>query len=285
MNVAQSRAAGSSGILDGVRAVGELLREAEAALALDNPDARAARLFVVAAELGDHPEARALLARAADDGSPYAAFELGLMLLGGRGGAVDAAAGLERLAQAAERLPVAAVTLAGALLVDGARAAEGVAWLRRAAAAGEPSAFWLLGVAHLRGLGVAVDAARARVLFQAAAGAGLAEAQLELAALFTRGLGGARDEAAAARWERAAAEAGSAEGCRRVAERLAARPGGLPLALPWLERAAEGGSAEAAARLARLYLRGGELPYDPVAAEHWMERARALGWVWGRPKV
>jgi uncharacterized protein len=271
-----------------VTRVDELLQEAMAILDLPDRDVRAARLFVVAAKLtatGDEvatAEARALLARASDDGSPFAAFDLATLLLAGRGGPVDTAAGLQWLERAAAELPAAAAVLGGMLLLDGERAADGVRWLRRAAAGGEAAAFWLLGAAHLRGVGGPVDAKQARVLLVAAAEAGVAEAQLELAQLYQSGVGGARDEAAAARWERAAAEAGNATGCFRVAERAAARPGGLPLAIPWLERAAEAGSAEAAARLANLYLMGNELPYDAAAGERWMARAKDLGWQWDR---
>ena len=254
------------------------------ALAVADRDERAAKLFVVAAKLqatgtaAATAEARALLTAAADDGSALAAFDLALLLLSGRGGPVDAAAGLGWLERAAAALPAAAVVLGGVLLFDPARATEGIAWLRQAAAAGDASAFWLLGAAHLRGAGVAADAGQARVLLAAAAEAGLAEAQLELARLYVDGIGGARDDAAAARWERAAAEAGSAVGCLRVAERAAARSGGLPHAIPWLVRAAEAGSGEAAARLAQLYTMGREVAPDAAAAERWRERARALGW-------
>ena len=257
-----------------------------AALDVADRDVRAARLFVIAGKLqatGDEAataEARALLAKAAHDGSAIAAFDLAMLLLAGRGGDVDTADGLAWLGRAAAELPAAAVVLGGMLLFDGESAADGVAWLRQAAAAGEAAAFWLLGAAHLRGLGVAVDAHKARVLCAAAAEAGVVEAQLELAKMYQGGVGGARDDAAAARWERAAAEAGSAEACVRVAERAAARGGGLPLAIPWLERAAEAGSAEAAARLANIYLMGRDVPYDATVAERWMARAKELGWSW-----
>jgi len=269
-----------------VPTVNELLAEARDALEIADRDARAARLFVVAGKLhatGDEAattEARALLAKAAHDGSALGAFDLAMLLLGGRGGDVDTSEGLTWLRRAATELPAAAVVLGGMLLFDAESATEGVEWLRRAAAAGEAPAFWLLGAAHLRGLGVAVDAHKARVLCAAAAEAGVVEAQLELARLYHGGVGGARDEAAAARWERAAAEAGSAEACLRVAERAASRGGGLPLAIPWLERAADAGSAEAAARLANIYLMGREVPYDAVVAERWMARAKELGWRW-----
>lgn len=223
-----------------------------------------------------YEQMRAALAAAADGGDAAAAFELALLLLGG-GGDDDRAAGLARLARAAEAVPAAAAMLGGILLLDPARAAEGIGWLRRAAGAGEASAFWLLGAAHLRGLGVGVDARQARLLMAQAAEGGVVAAQLELARLYVDGVGGARDEAAAARWERAAAEAGSADGCLRVAERAASRPGGVALAIPWLERAADLGSAAAAERLADLYSMGREVARDQAAAERWRGRADALG--------
>lgn len=266
--------------------VQELLDEAMAVLDVADRDERAARLFVVAARLqatGDEvatAEARALLAKAADDGSALAAFDLGMLLMSGRGGEVDSAAGLMWLGRAATVLPAAATVLGGMLLFDAETAGEGIAWLRRAAAAGEASAFWLLGAAYLRGIGVAVDARQARVLVTAAAEGGVVEAQLELAAMFAGAVGGARDEGSAARWELRAAEAGSAVGCLRVAERAAARPGGMAQAIAWLARAAEAGSAEAAARLAHLYSMGGEVPADEAAARHWIARASELGWNW-----
>jgi TPR repeat protein len=267
-----------------VATVDELLAEASAALDLADRDERAARLFVLAGRLqatGDEratAEARALLARAARDGLALAAFDLSMLLLAGRGGDVDTAGGLEWLGRAATELPAAAVVLGGMLLFDAESAADGIAWLRQAAAKDEPAAFWLLGAAHLRGLGVAVDARQARVLLTAAADAGVVEAQLELARLYVEGVGGARDDAAAARWERAAAEAGSADGCLRVADRAARRPGGTALAIPWLERAAAVGSGVAAARLAHLYFMGREVTRDAGLAERWMERAKELGW-------
>jgi len=265
----------------------ELRRQAEAALSERDADVRLARLFVVGSELAASDDAvasgegRGLLQLAADEGSPFAALSLALLMLAGRGGPVERDAGFAYLARAAEAgLAVAAMTLGGLLLLDGERAGDGVEWLRRAAAASEWSAFWLLGAAHLRGLGVVADAARARVLLQVAAEHDVVDAQLELARLYDEGIGGARSPDVAARWERAAAEAGSADGCLRVAERLLAQAGAVALAIPWLRRAADVGSAAAAARLAKLHLEGGEVPYDAVESERWMARAKALGWDW-----
>jgi len=258
------------------------MAEAIEALALDDRDLRAARLFVLAGRLqatGDEhaiAEARALLVRAARDGNALAAFDLAMQLMSGRGGDVDVAAGLEWLGRAAVELPAAAAVLGGMLLFDAESAPDGIAWLRQAAAAGEASAFWLLGAAHLRGLGVAVDERQARVLLTQAAEAGVVDAQLELARLYVTGAGGARDEAAAARWEREAAEAGSPEGCLRVADRLAARAGGASQAMAWLERAANAGSAKAAERLADIYFMGREVARDEGLAERWKRRAEEL---------
>ncbi len=244
---------------------------------------RAARLFVIATQLAASAEpadvvrARALLEEAAEAGSTHAALELGLMLTAGRGGAVDAEAGVAWIARAAEAgLGAAAVLLGGALLTVEPRAGEGVAWLRKAAAAQEWSAFWLLGVAYLRGLGVARDAAQARLMLQEAAQHEVADAQLELAALYAGGVGGARDDAAAAAWEKRAAEAGHAVGCWRVAERALAQAGGVARALPWLERAVAAGSVAAAERLAALHADGRELPRDDEAAARWRARADEL---------
>lgn len=265
----------------------ELERLAAEAMSSDDVEARAARLFVLASELlamaGDEAEAalvgRRWLEQAAHDGSSHAALELGLLMTAGRGGAVEPEAGIAWVTRAADAgVSVAALLLGGTLLATADRAVEGVAWLRRAAAAEEWSALWLLGSAHLRGLGVAPDAAQARLLFHVAAQHGVVEAQLELATLYGHGIGGARDEAAAARWEQSAAEAGHATGCLRVAERALAQPGGVARALPWLERAAAGGSGEAAARLAELHRDGRELPRDDAAVARWRARAAELGY-------
>jgi TPR repeat protein len=249
------------------------------ARAIADAGERAARLFVIAAALtasGDASEVargRALLEEAAREGSTHAALELGVILTGSG----DSDAGVAWMARAAEDgLAAAALLLGGMLLTVEARARDGVAWLRKAAAAQEWSAFWLLGVAHLRGLGVAADAAQARMLLQEAAGHGVAEAQLELAAMYAGGVGGARDQDAAAAWEKRAAEVGNPIGCVRVAERALAEPGGLVRALPWLERAAGFGSVEAAERLAALYRAGGEIARDDDAAARWRERAEEL---------
>lgn len=265
----------------------QLRRDAEAALVEPDGEPRQARLFLAACELAGSDdevaigEGRGLMQLAADEGSAPAAFAVGLMMLAGRGGPVDRTGGLGYLERAAAAaLSAAAVALGGLLLLEPERAAEGLDWLRRAAVAGDEQAYWLLGSAHLRGLGVAADPVRARMLYGVAAERGVVSAQLELARLFDDGVGGRRDAEAAARWEQAAADAGSAEGCLRLGIRHGARPGSLAQAVAWLMRAAELGSAEAAARLARLYRAGGELQAAPDEASRWHQRAHALGWEW-----
>lgn len=193
----------------------EIERRLAEARALTDAGERAASLFVVASQLVASDDAqknvaaRAVLEEAAHAGSAHAALELGLMLTSGRGGAVDARAGAEWITRAASAgLPAAAVLLGGTLLNIAAQAANGVAWLRKAAAAQEWNAFWLLGVAFWCGLGVARDVAQARLLLQVAAQHEVVEAQIELAAMYAAGIGGARDEAAAAMWNKRAAQGG-----------------------------------------------------------------------------
>lgn len=254
---------------------GEIERRLGEARAVGDEGERGARLFVIASELVERGDARGreILEEAAGVGSSHAALELGLLMMRRD----EAQAGVAWIARAAEAgLAAAAVMLGGALLTVEERASEGVGWLRKAAAAQEWSAFWLLGVAHLRGLGVARDAAQARMLLQAAAQHEVVEAQLELATMYAGGVGGARDDAAAASWERRAADAGHAVGCLRVGERLLAQAGGAARAVPWLERAAGGGSVEAAMRLAQLYSDGRELSRDEIAAARWRARAEEL---------
>src|SRR5256885_17269166 len=79
-------------------------------------DARAARLFVVATKMaaaGEVGEARALLQRAAEDGSPYAALELGIMMAAGMGGSADPEGGIAWVVRAAEAGVAAAAGVVG----------------------------------------------------------------------------------------------------------------------------------------------------------------------------
>ena len=188
-------------------------------------------------------EARALLATAARDGSAMAAFDLAMLLFAGRGGPVDTAAGLvvarARGARARRRRRRCSAGCCSSTPRARPKASPGCGARRRRA---RRSAFWLLGAAHLRGLGVAVDAHQARLLFAAAAEAGVVEAQLELARLYRQ-----RHRRRARRRRRR--RAGSARRRRRAAPRAACvwpsarRRGGaaIALAIPWLERAARSG--------------------------------------------
>ena len=274
-----------SGVRCGVAASGEIERRLDEARALVDTDERAARLFVVASQLATSDDARqvaegrAVLEEAALAGSSHAALELGLMLAAGRrrGGC------------------------GGGCRVDDARRSRG--WRRRrccSAGRSSPSSrarrtgspgcarrrrrrsgmrsgcsAW----AYLRGLGVARDAAQARVMLQAAAQHEVVEAQVELAALFADGIGGARDEAAAAAWNKRAAES--------VAIRSAA---GASPSGRWRSRAAwrarcRGSSAPpapAAVRRRRAWRgcmpTGATYPADADAAARWRARAVELGY-------
>ena len=78
--------------------------------------------------------------------------------------------------------------------------AEGLRWLRKAAAAGVGAAQYQLGAHYEWGIDVAQDYGAAAEWYRAAADRGLAEAQYRLGLLYMAGNGVARDLVAAHMW-------------------------------------------------------------------------------------
>ncbi|MDF3838399.1 tetratricopeptide repeat protein, partial [Cupriavidus basilensis] len=147
---------------------------------------------------------------------------------------------------------------------DAALRAEGAGWLRKAAAAGDARAHFLLGKAAFQG-GVgsagAPDAEAAWRHLTLAAEAGNTGAAYYLGLLYRGGYGRAPDPAAAARWFGVAAEAGVPQAMFMLAN--AYREGaGVPRdegrAVAWYEEAAEREHPESIQALAMAY-RYGEL--------------------------
>lgn len=125
-----------------------------------------------------------------------------------------------------------------------AQVAEGMAWLRKASAAGSHDAQATLGRLYLRGaIGMAPDYARAFTLLQAAAEKNDAGASYTLALMHKNGLGVPQDSAAAAHW---------------------------------FEVAANGKSPAAMFLLANMILSGDGVQYDERKARGLIERAAGL---------
>jgi TPR repeat protein len=220
----------------------ELLREA-GRLGHAGASYGAAVLAIHKGQGAEPAEGVALLRAAAEQGSPWAAYEYGRMCLAFE-----------------------------------SRAAEGVRWLETAARGGIAEACYQLGLAYGQGRGAPANPVASRRMHAIAAEEGNAEAQFELSLMLAQGLGGAVDPDGALRWEEKAAEADHPRACLNRGAR-AGRGGDDALALEWYHRAARAGSAEAAARLAVMFAGNGVAP-SREASRYWYLRASELGFDW-----
>jgi uncharacterized protein len=93
--------------------------------------------------------------------------------------------------------------------------AEAKRWFEKAAAAGEPSAMFRLGLLYGNGNGVKQDYAEAKRWFEKAAAAGFDTAMIELGDLYRDGLGVTKTDART--WYQKAADAGNADAKGRLA--------------------------------------------------------------------
>src|SRR5690606_21958657 len=107
---------------------------------------------------------------------------------------------------AAERGYAPSQSSLGRMLLAGADATEGLAWLEKGLAQKEPLAQREVGLLHLEGKGVARDETRAAQLLRAAAEQGDGEAQYRLALLYGAGRGVPKDESAGLEWMKKAAD-------------------------------------------------------------------------------
>lgn len=141
----------------------------------------------------DPAKAKLQFERAAALGHPAAAYNLGLLALGGHGGPRDPAAAAQ--------------------------------WFRQAADLGNADAQYAYAVMLKEGNGVPADPAGAAAYMARAAGQDLVEAQIDYAVMLFNGQGVAKDEAAAARLFRKAALRGNPLAMNRYARLLAAGRG------------------------------------------------------------
>lgn len=142
--------------------------------------------------------------KAAEQGSPGGAFNLGLAFETGSGTAVDRAAAKRWYRAAAEKnYPAAMVNLAGSLLAtpgDASALGEASALLNRAAEAGSVAARFNLGYLSENGLGTPRDMAAAIRFYGLAADKGSRVAMARLAFIHADGIGVPVDQKEAARW-------------------------------------------------------------------------------------
>ncbi|MFC7441130.1 tetratricopeptide repeat protein [Laceyella putida] len=154
---------------------------------------------------------------------------------------------------------------------------EGINWLRRAAAAGQMDALFVLAEQLLERQAVDEGAA----LLRQAAQAGHPHAMSQLGYRLLFGLGFPRLPEEGRSWLRQSAEAGAVGGMFQYGLCLLDGLGGPPepeQSESWLRRAAEAGHAVAMQVLGTHLLEGGLFPRRSEEGEHWLRRAAEEGY-------
>lgn len=153
-------------------------------------------------------------------------------------------------------------------------------WYEKAAAAGLDIAQFNVGLYCHEGRGVTQDYARAAGYFRQAATQGLDSAQLHLGLCYREGKGVGADAAAAYGWFLKAAEQGNSDAQYYVGLACANAEGVArdPVAAAkWFREAAEQGDPQAQRNLGLLCSMGQGVPADPVEACAWLSLAVAGG--------
>ncbi len=222
--------------------------------------------------------------RAASGGSPEAQALLGFILTAGPAELRDPEQGevlYRRSAEAGNAQGQLGWALALLRRNTADTAAEARGLLTAAAAAGIPTAHYLLGIIAESGIGGGrKDFAAAAAHYRAGAELGQRSAQLRYGMALLAGRGVARDAFSGESWLRRAGLAGEPQAAALVGD-LYARDAPLPPnyveAAIWFRRAAEAGHAGAARALGRLHLRGAGVAADTEEAAQWLRHAVAHG--------
>jgi len=134
----------------------------------------------------------------AERGDPEAQYRIGRMYEFGNGYPQDKAQGIAWIRKAAAQGHVDAEQELGVVYAtgDGVKQdnAQAVAWFRKAAEQGNATAQYNLGLLYAKGQGVAIDYSQAVDWWRKSAARGNAEAQFKLAVVYHTGQGAPRDE-------------------------------------------------------------------------------------------
>jgi localization factor PodJL len=152
--------------------------------------------------------------------------------------------------------------------------------LRQAAAQGDASAQYSIGLRYAEGEGAPQNLTEAARWFERAASAGLAPAQYRLAVAYERGQGITKDLGRARSWYQAAAEKGNVKAMHNLAVSLSGHQDGDPdyaLAAKWYGQAGAYGLADSQFNLAVLAEHGLGMPKNLSAAYQWFALAAKNG--------
>lgn len=152
--------------------------------------------------------------------------------------------------------------------------------LRLAAAQGDPSAQFEVGVRLGGAKGNETDLKASAQWYERAASNGFAMAQFRLGTLYERGIGVAQDYARAQVWYGRAAEQGNLKAMHNLAVLVASRSDAEPdyvTAAKWFTEAAERGLADSQFNLAVLYENGLGVKKDMRTAYKWLSLAAKSG--------
>ncbi len=152
--------------------------------------------------------------------------------------------------------------------------------LRTAAAKGDPSAEYEIGVRFAEGKGVTQDLQQAIVWYQRSASQGYAPAQYRLGSMYERGLGLKADLARARIWYQRAAEQGIVKAMHNLAVLSAGRDAAATdyaTAAKWFQAAADHGLTDSQFNLAIMQDSGLGMERDTKQAYKWFSLAARAG--------
>ena len=150
----------------------------------------------------------------------------------------------------------------------------------KAAAKGDASAMFNLGVLYHNGQGVVQDYVKAREWYEKAAANGDASAMFNLGVLYDNGFGVAQDYAKARAWYEKAAAKGQASAMFNLGLLYHNGHGvaqDYAMAREWFGKAADEGNASAMFNLGVFYDEGFGVAQDYAKAREWYEKAAARG--------
>jgi TPR repeat protein len=232
-----------------------------------------------------HSKAFELYVQAAEKGSAWASFKLGVVFLrGALGKKADHALSVQWFSRAAELYYLPALVELWWLYEYGdskvRNANRALDTLKMAARLGEKNALFFLGLKHRLGDGMPLDVGLAKANFERAANLGESRAQNELGVLLINAIGTELDTKAAIHWFRLSAAQGDANAMLNLGSTYETG-NGVPLdktaALQWYKHAADTGSLKGLTAYATMLMRGIGAKRDTQRALELLEKAYSLG--------